>query len=339
MLVCDGVSAALFVSIPLAAWLGVLTIAQLLVVALFTGAANVFFSTAYRAYLPSLVATEDLLEGNAKLQGSASATQVAGPGAGGLIAQAFGAAGGMLVDAASFAVSAICLWRIRSREVPHATPRRSLRLEIAEGLQFVGQDVYLRTFMTFGGAANLLLTGYQAILIVFLVRTVGLGSGSVGLLLAGSSVGGVLGALVARRIAARFGTARGMLLCKVGAAPFGLGIAMADRGLGIVLALVGGGVMIGGIVAGNVISGGFLQSYCPSSIYGRVSTSMQVVNFGTMPLGAVLGGLFAGWIGLRPTMWLMLSLFVLSTLILLASPVRALRDLPTGPSRTDFHRP
>jgi MFS-type transporter involved in bile tolerance (Atg22 family) len=145
---------------------------------------------------------------------SASATQVAGPGAGDLIAQTFGAAGGMLMDAASFVVSAACLWRIRSREVPHTTPRRSLRLEIAEGPQFVRRDVYLPTFMTFGGAANLLPTGQQAILIVFLVRTVGLSSGSVGLLLAGSSVGGVLGALVARRIAARFGTARGMLLCR-----------------------------------------------------------------------------------------------------------------------------
>jgi predicted MFS family arabinose efflux permease len=76
---------------------------------------------------------------------------------------------------------------------------------------------------------------------------------------------------------------------------------------------------------------GFLQAYCSTGIYGRVSTSMQVVNFGTMALGAVLGGLFAGWIGLRPTMWLMLSLFVLSTVILLASPVRKLCDLPAGP--------
>jgi MFS family permease len=331
MLACDIVSAALFLSIPLAAMVGVLTIAQLLAVALTTGVANVFFSTAYRAYLPSLVQTEDLLEGNAKLQGSASATQVAGPGAAGLIAQVFGAAGGMLVDAASFVVSAACLWRIRARETPFAASRRRLSVEIVEGLEFVRRDAYLRTFMMFGGAANLLLTGYHAIVIVFLIRTVGLSSGGVGLLLAGSSLGGVLGALLARRVAARFGTARGMLVCKVGAAPFGLGVAMAGHGVGIVLALGGGAVLVGGIVAGNVISGGFIQAYCPSGIYGRVSTSMQVVNFGTMPLGAVLGGVLAGQIGLRPTMWLMLSLFVLSTVILLASPVRALRDLPSRP--------
>jgi len=329
MLACDLLSAALFVSVPIAAWCGVLTVAQLLLVALLTGAANVFFSTAYRAYLPSLVLPEDLLEGNAKLQGSESATHVAGPGVGGVIAQAVGAASGMLLDAVSFAVSAACLWRVSARETPRRTPRRQLRLEIAEGLRFVRRDEYLRTFMTFGGAANLLLTGYQAIFIVFLVRVVGLSSAAVGLLLAGSSVGGVLGALVARRIAARFGTARGMLLCKVGAAPFALGIPLADRGVGILLALLGGGIMVGGIVAGNIISGGFMQRYCPTDIYGRVSTTMQVVNFGTMPLGAVLAGGLAGWIGLRPTIWLMISLFVLSTGILLASPVRKLRDLPT----------
>lgn len=76
MLVSDGVSLAAFLSIPVAAWTGVLGVAQLVAVALAAGAPSVFFNTAYQVYLPSLVAEVDLTEGNAKLRGSRSAAQV-----------------------------------------------------------------------------------------------------------------------------------------------------------------------------------------------------------------------------------------------------------------------
>jgi hypothetical protein len=80
MLACSIASMLFFASIPVAAWSGFLTVTQLLVVALLGGTAKVFFVTAYRAYLPTLVSTGYLLEANAKLQGSESAVQIAGPG-------------------------------------------------------------------------------------------------------------------------------------------------------------------------------------------------------------------------------------------------------------------
>lgn len=91
MIICDVVSLLLFLSVPVAAWLGVLTIGHLLAVALGAGTASVFFQTAYQVYLPSLLTKEDVPEGNAKLQGAEAAAHVAGPGLAGLIAQAFGA--------------------------------------------------------------------------------------------------------------------------------------------------------------------------------------------------------------------------------------------------------
>lgn len=84
MVICDAISAALYASVPAAACLGVLTIGPLLAVALLGGVASVFFNTAYQVYLPSLVAPEDLVEGNAKLAGSASAARFGGPGLAGL---------------------------------------------------------------------------------------------------------------------------------------------------------------------------------------------------------------------------------------------------------------
>ena len=84
MMAADLVSLAAFASIPVAAALGCLTVAQLLVAALLGGSAKVFFATAYKAFMPALLPAGDLLEGgNAKLQGSEQVSQVAGPGAAG----------------------------------------------------------------------------------------------------------------------------------------------------------------------------------------------------------------------------------------------------------------
>jgi MFS family permease len=191
MLTADLVSLTAFASVPAAAALGWLTITQMLVVALLSGTATVFFATAYRAFLPALLSADDLPEGNAKLQGSEQVTHVAGPGAAGLIAQATSAVGGVIADAASFAVSAACLYRIHVSEPPPATPRRHLRREIAEGLAIVARDPLLRMNAAFGCLSNLVLTGYQAVLVFYLVKVIGLSPGVTGVMLSLTSLGGV----------------------------------------------------------------------------------------------------------------------------------------------------
>src|ERR1022692_2477849 len=140
---------------------------------------------------------------------------------------------------------------------------------------------------------------------------------------------GVLGALAARRTAARIGTARAVLLGKTGLAPFGLLIPLADRGPGLALFLLGSIAVIGGIVAGNVIWSGWVQAYYPALLFGRISTSVQVFNYGAIPAGAILAGLAASHLGVRPALWIMLTGLVLSSLVLLLGPLRTLRDLPS----------
>ncbi|GAA3254832.1 MFS transporter [Nonomuraea helvata] len=212
MLVADCVSMAAFLSVPIAAALGRLTIGQLIAVALVAGTAKVFFATAYRAYLPFLVDGPDLLEANAKLQGSEQVANLAGPGLAGLLAQLFSAVGSLVADAASFAVSAICLARIERREAHTPKPRRRLRAEIRDGILLVARDPLLRGNTLYGCAANLALTGYTSLTVLFLVDDVGIGAGETGLLIAATGLGGIVGAMVARPMAARFGSARAVLL-------------------------------------------------------------------------------------------------------------------------------
>jgi MFS family permease len=339
MMTADLVSLAAFASVPAAAWCGVLTIAQLLVVALAGGIVSVFFKTAYRAFLPAVLGAGDLLEGNAKLQGSEQVTNVIGPGAAGLIAEAAGAVSGTLADAISFAVSALCLSRLRVSEQRPTAARRHLRREIAEGLRIVVRDPLLRVNSLFGCLSNLVLVGYQSVLVVFLIRVVGLSAGVTGLLIALTSLGGVLGALVARRAAARFGTARVFLYGKLLLSPAGLLIPLTSRGAGLFL-FVAGSVTIGaGIIAGNIVWSGWVQTYYPARLLGRVSTSSQVFNYGAIPLGAVLGGLIASRLGVRTALWVMLSGLVLASFVLLAGPLRRMRDLPARAGSTAIPDP
>jgi MFS family permease len=329
MIAADVVSAAAFGSVPVAAWCGALTTVQLMFAALAGGTASVFFKTAYRAFLPALLAGDDLLEGNAKLQGSEQVGNVAGPGAAGVIARAAGAVCGVLADAASFAVSAICLSRIRVAEPTRAPRRRNLRREIGEGLAIVVRDPLLRASAIYGCLSNLTLVGYQAVLVVFLIRIVGLSAGAAGALIAVTSLGGVLGALLARPAARRFGTARVVFYGRTLLTPACLLIPLADRGPGLALFALGSVTMVSAIVAGNVIWAGWLQSYYPGKLLGRVSTSVQVFNYGSIPLGAVTAGALASHLGVRAAVWIMLSGLVLSVLVLLTSPLRHLRDLPS----------
>src|SRR5438045_4534708 len=76
-------------SIPLAAAVGHLTLAQLYIAGFVTGTLTVFFDVSYQSYLPSIVEREQLVDGNAKLEISRSAAQIGGPGLGGLLVRLF----------------------------------------------------------------------------------------------------------------------------------------------------------------------------------------------------------------------------------------------------------
>ena len=335
MIACDLVAAVLYGSLPVAAWLGVLTIGQVIVVALLTGCADVLFGTAYQVYLPSIVTTGELVEGNAKLLGSASAAAIGGPGAAGLLAGTLGAAAALLANAVSFGVSAACLLRIRggaARATPAQASRMGLRREIADGARYVADDPYLRPLTIWASLVNLGLTGYGALAVVFLVRTVGLGAGLAGLLLAASGVGGLLGALVARRVSARFGTARTLLLSALGALPFALLIPLTGPGARLAFFVPGLLISASGIVAGSVILGSFRQTYCPPRLLGRVTATMRFLLVGTNPIGALMAGGLATWLGVRSALWIMLGIAVLSGALLLTRTFRELRDLPAGPA-------
>jgi MFS family permease len=335
MLGCDVVRAVLLATIPVAAAVDALRLWQLFAVAFGVGLANVVFQIAYQAYPPVIVLTEDLPEANAKLLGTGSVAQFVGPGVGGLLVQAVRAPYALIADAASYLVSFVSLLAIRAperRPVIESDERQSIRAAISDGLRFVRHDPLLRTMTIAPAVSNIFVSGYSAIVVLFLVRSVHLAAGSVGLLVGLVSLGSVLGALLARPLSRRIGTATAMWASSAVTTPVSLLISFTARGTGLLFFVVGNVVLLAGILVYNVTITAFRQAYCPPELLGRVVASMRFVLFGTIPLGALAAGALAEAIGAREAVVLMLAGNLLSTVILCLSPLRTMRDLPVGPA-------
>lgn len=329
MLAADAVSLLAFLSVPVAAWLGVLSVPQLLAVALIAGTAAVFFTVAYRAYLPCLVTNEQLTDANSRLAGSEQAATTTGPAVGGLIARAAGAATGMLADAISFAVSAVCLLAIRTAEPPppKREQRTSLSREIGAGLRFVLRDDCLRPTMIFAFGANLALAGIAAMETPFLLHSARLSAALVGLAIAVAGAVGITGAVFAPRLARALGGPRALIASAWVMVIFAPAFPLATHDTWP-LAAAGYGVTLAGGVATSVISRALRQSVTPHQMLGRVGAAVSAVGFGGMPIGALVAGGIADAAGLRPAMWILSALLVPPTVIVAASPMRRMRELP-----------
>ncbi|GIV95869.1 MAG: hypothetical protein KatS3mg057_0526 [Herpetosiphonaceae bacterium] len=162
LIAADAGRGVLVALVPLLAIAGMLRIEHLYIVAFMVGVLSVFFELAYQAFLPSLVEREQVIEGNSKLQASASATAVGGPGLAGLLIEIVSAPVALLIDAFSFLISAVSLSLIRKPE-PEPLARRpgeSLLRQIGEGLRVVFGNPYLRAFVgeaaSFNGMANVI---------------------------------------------------------------------------------------------------------------------------------------------------------------------------------------
>jgi MFS family permease len=148
------------------------------------------------------------------------------------------------------------------------------------------------------------------------------------------SCGGLLGAAVAARLSSRLGSARATVLLMVTAGPPAVAVGLGADGAGAVW-VVAGQFLVGlAVVAGNVLRGAWRQRYVPQHLMGRVVTTSQFVNFGTMPLAGLTAGVLGDLIGVRETIVLMAAVHCAASLSVLRSPLRGLHDLP-GPRKVD----
>jgi predicted MFS family arabinose efflux permease len=328
MIICDLASLVLFASIAISAWFGVLTLAQLLATSMLAGLVSVFFKAAFQAYIPQVLEKDELVDGNAKLQASAAFATVSGPGIGGAVAQALGIATGVMLNAASFAVSAVCLLAARptAPDPRKSRPKRELGKEIREGLSFLVHDPYLLPLAAFTSTLSLGVSGSDSLMIIFYVRTLGVAPSVTGIILGLMGAGGLFGAVISARLVRRYGSARAMLVCRILLA-FALLLPLTTRGAGLVFS-VGWFMVTVGIISGNVISLSFRQARCPAQMLGRISASYYTMTYSSLALGTVFGGALGTLLGVRPALWATCGVVAFSSAILFFSPIRHLTNLP-----------
>ncbi|WP_182899585.1 MFS transporter [Microbispora sp. H10830] len=323
LVAADVARALALLSIPAAAVPGVLGLPQLYAVALVNGLCTVFFDVAHQSYLPSIVGREDLARGHGTLAANQSLAQLAGPGIGGWLVQALTAPIAVVADALSYAGSALLLLGVRADEKPGGRDVRGggrLWPEIAEGLLFVAGQPVLRRVAAVGALMMLSFGLWSATVPLYLVREVGTSPGTYGTLLSAGAVGGVAGAWLAPRVAARLGTGRAMYAAAWAAtvctAPLAL-TAEGPRLLILPVALAASGVAT---TVFSVAQGAYRQSICPPHLLGRLSATMRFLMWGPMPLGGLLAGTLGQLAGVRVAFWAACGAYTLAHLPVLLAP-------------------
>lgn len=323
----DLARAAALASIPVAWWLDALTLAQLVLVALVTSFASVLFDVGSMTLLPTIVPREQLQSRNSFNSGTHATTQLAGPSLGGLAVQLLGAVPTVLVDAVSYLASAVLVQRLPAREpvlAPRTTPPRTL---IREGWQYVTRHPLMAPFLWEATLINWVCGALMALTPLYLVRVLGASPGLVGVLIASEGLGSLVGAAVTPRFCRAVGSARAVLLSSLAGAALGLLMPAGSGHLGMVLFAVGNAGFAGGVVISSVVTRTYRQTESPPELLSRVVATVRFVSWGAIPVGSLAAGISAAALGIRPTLWLTCAAAFLPLLVLLASPLRSLRDL------------
>ncbi|MEU0096780.1 MFS transporter [Kribbella sp. NPDC006257] len=284
---------AVFATVPLAALAGWVTTTQLFVVVAVAGVATVFVDIAGQSYLPALVDPRSLVGANARLQSSDSLSKLVGPALAGLALKITGPYAGLLLSALPFLGSAAGRTRIQTLEPPLEQAQDPLSTRIRRGFSFVWQHYLLRQLVIAAAIRSFGAGIVDAVLLLFAYRVLGLSSLEGGLLIAAGSIGGLLGAFIANRLAARLGTRRTLLLTGVEALCW----------LTIPLCLVTAPViaLIAIRIAAsiwlpvwNIVTTSVRQELTPAALQSPVHATARTLTSSTVPLGAVIGGLAGG---------------------------------------------
>ena len=318
--------------IPLAFLLGVLGMGMLYLLAFMVGALTMFFDVAYRSYLPALIGREQLVDGNSKLELSLSVGQIVGPGLAGTLVQLLSAPIAVLVDALSFLVSALSLAWIRAPEPRSKSeePSHGMVRAIAEGLRFVFGEPHLRALTLSYATLTLFNSVLEAISLLYLTRDVGITPLLLGSIFAISSIGFVLGALLAGRLTRRVGIGVTLLITPMILGGSDLIVPLTGLAPHYAFPLLGVAQFLFGlakpVLSINQVS--LRQAITPERLQGRMNATVAFLASGLPTLGALLGGLLGQNLGLPETLVIAAVGEILACLWIAFSPLKAVRERP-----------
>lgn len=322
MLAADGVRIVSQGLIAVLLIAGVAEVWMLAVLAGLTGAATGFFSPASTGILPEIVLTEHLQPANALRASAVSTGEILGPILGGLLIAAAGAGWAISIDAATFAVSALCLAMLRV--APRAAAQNSFIADLRAGWDAVRSRRWVWSFIAYFALANLLWGAWGVLGPIVSERDLG-GAAAWGTILAAMGVGALAGSVLAARVR----PAKPLLFAALTDALFFLPLAFLAALSPVVV--IAGGALIAGVGMSLTISvwESTLQRKIPGDSLSRVSSYDWFGSLAFAPLGLAIWGPIATAIGITTSLWLAFGIAVFLTLALLSIPdIRQVRGDP-----------
>jgi Transmembrane secretion effector len=319
---CELISAVLLASIPVADAAGVLSVAQVYLVAVSAGVVFVWFDAANFGALPALVGRDRIASAYSWLNASASVLMIAAPAVGGLLAATIGPAPSLAVDAASCLISAALLLSIRrpfSAAAPDG-PVGRLRDRIAEGFGFLWRHRTLRSLTITGFGNSAAIGAILGLLVAYANRQLGLPptSALIGVLYASGAVGALLASLAMSRLMHRYSvlTIRlaGLTVQLLLILPF----AVATSPLPAMLCYAGLGAGNEAVALSGII---YRQQGTPDHLQGRVNVAGRMLAWGGQPAGAAAAGAVAAATSIRAGLLAGAAGLVLAIILSLAGPL------------------
>jgi len=332
MIGSDLARTAVLATVPVAAWLHVLSMNQLYVVALAMGALSVLFNIADRAYLPHLIAREHLMEGNTKLSTTDSLAEIGGPALAGTLVTLLTAPFAIAVNAGTYLFSAIFLFLIREREdlSDEHKKRATMLSDLRTGFVAYLGDPRIRPLMLMAGLNPLFGGVFSALYIIFAVKTLGLHPWLRGLVIGVGGVASLIGTGTSPLLVRRFGIGRTIVYGYLIAGLSAICVPLAATPTWFAVAMLTTAQLFGDsfAVAGMIPSASLQQSVIPRRLLGRAGAAMSVAGGAPAVVGALLGGLAGSFLSPRLALLLAASGIALTPLLGVFSPLPSLKDIP-----------
>ena len=320
-------------AIPIAAWLGWLSMPVLYVAGFLVGLGGIIGWASYQVFMTERVGRENLVEANSRIALADSSAQLIGPGLAGIFIHWLTAPFAILLDAIAFFTSAWMLKTIKPQasDAPRALEKDATVWKDAKaGLRMIWNNPVLRSLAWGLSIWQFLKHMYLAIVILFAVRDLALSPGTIGAVWMMGGVGFLIASFWIQHINRRFGVGRVMLGGVFGTGIAWMMIAWAVPGwwaawhLGAAIFVLDLGAMLFFI---NYLT--LRQSVTPDHLLGRVTSTMIFLSIAGAPLGSLAGGAMAELFGLRTTIGVAgLGTVVLGLVLTKISPLAAMRELP-----------
>ncbi len=324
MIIADVGRAVAFATIPICYALHILTLLQMCIVTFVGGALSVLFTVSDGTLFVSIVEPEEYVDGQSLIYGSRALSFLGGPSVGGLLVQALSGPYAVVVDALSFLGSAFQLRTIRPAEPPPASGDDGL----TTGLRFIAASPIVRASLTGVAVVNFFNLMFEALFMLYAVRTLRVSPGILGAVIGAGAVGGILGSVLCKRLTSRLG--EGLVYvagCLVFTVPLALvPLASSGMGVGTLLMLFAACFCSGfGVMVLDISIAAIFGVVIPDTMRSRVAGAFQAINYGTRPAGALLGGWLGTVLGLRPALWIAVTGGILGSLLLFPSPLPGFR--------------